>query len=610
MVQINFKAPYLSIKDLKSAELPDFTVLIGRNGIGKTQLLEAMQKGQVAVSNFLPSDIKMYNLSSFRPQDSGMASWGDSSFPERTAQKYFSSSRKGDLPLVEVAENIFEEIVNAFNLTEGSDNRCQFEDELRSKISSLTSYGGFPMLETSNALRTYCQKIQREVIGHIRLDGNSRNRTSLTEPAVLFILTLKLTGKLPHEVCREDILRAANYEGEPIANSLSHVFTRYKVEQFSWAHSQGEKSEKSFKSLMSQYRKKNLPPWITLRKYLDQMREAAGDPELFNFEFSDPKADQIDFVSHSSYLFETRLTNKATGESYSTQTLSSGEKILMSLCLASFNQSIGRQLPKLVLLDELDTVLHPSMISALISGLKTLFVEKGTPIIMATHAVTTVAMVEEGEIYRVVRSNNEIELKPATKSEAVFELSEGIATIDTGLKIASSGVADITILTEGKNALHLKRWVNLFYSPDKVEVFDDLLNKTGKDQLKTYGQFLAKMKTNSHFLIVWDCDAEKTATKLEEDLHNVDNVTAFSFEKRNNAIAKEGIENKYDEEYLEPHAIESTRVATKEVLGYSFDSGKKTEFAEFIFSKGTKEHFQHFDDLRQVVDDILSRLPN
>ena len=610
MIEIRFKNPYLSIKNLKSAELPDFTVLIGRNGIGKTQLLEAMQKGQVTVSNFLPSDIKMYNLSSFRPRDSGTASWGGSSFPERTVEKYFSSSKKGDLLLVEVAENIFEEIVDAFDLTEGSDNRRQFEDELRNEIISLTSYGGFPILETSNALRTYCRKIQRDVISQIRSDGNPQTRTSATDPAVLVILTLKLTGKLPHEICREDILRAANYEGEPIANSLSHVFTRYKVEQFSWAHQEGEKKGKeSFGSLMLQYREEHTPPWVTLRKYLKQMRESAGDPKLFNFAFSDPEEDQIHFVGHSSYSFETKLTNKATGDSYSTKTLSSGEKVLMSICLASFNRSIGRELPKLVLLDELDTVLHPSMISALVLGLKTLFVEKGTPVIMATHSVTTVAMVEEDEIYRVVRSNNKIELKPATKSEAVSELSEGIATIDTGLKIVSSGVAPITILTEGKNTLHLKRWASLFY-PEKVEIFEGLSDKTGKDQLKTYGQLLAKMNTNSHFLIVWDCDAKAIAEKLKEDLNDVEHITAFSFEERNNKIAEKGIENKYDEEDLKPFSNRITEAATGELVRYSFNGRKKREFAEFIFSEGTRRHFQYFDDLRQAVNKILSELPN
>ena len=609
MIQIEFKSPYLSIKNLKSAELPDFTVLIGRNGIGKTQLLEAMQKGQVAVSNFLPSEIKMYNISSFQSRDSGRTSWGNCIFVESTVEKYFSSSIKGVPSLVAVAGNIFKEIIDDFDLTDGSNNRRQFEDKLRNEITSLRNYGSFPMLKMSDALQDYCQKIQRDVISHIRSDHNSQTRTPATDPAMLVILALKLSGKLPHEICREDILRAANYEGEPIANSLSYVFTRYKVEQFSWAYNEGQVSEKSIKSLMLLYREKHLPPWITLRKYLDQMRVATGNPELFNFEFSDPETDQINFANHSRYSFETKLTNKTTGDSYSIQTLSSGEKILMSLCLASFNQSIGRELPKLVLLDELDIVLHPSMISALISGLKTLFVEKGTPVIMATHSVTTVAMAEEGEIYRVIRSNNEIELKPATKSEAVSELSEGIATIDTGLEIASSGVAPITILTEGSNALHLKKWASFFY-PDKVKVFDGLQDKTSKSQLKTYGQLLAKMSTNSHFLIVWDCDAEQIARELKKDLRERGNVTAFSFKKRSNTIAEKGIENKYDEKDLELFSNCITEAATGELVRYSFDGRKKREFAEFIFSKGTKEHFQHFDDLRQAVDNISSELPS
>ena len=602
MIQIEFKSPYLSIKNLKSAELPDFTVLIGRNGVGKTQLLEAIIGGQIAVSNSSTPEIKMYDLSSFQPLDSNRVSWGDCISAESAVEKYFNSSIKGAPPLVVVAENIFKEIVNDFGLSEGSEDRLQFEDEFRNR----TNLGVSSILRgRDDALKSYWERIQKDVLNHIKRSPT----TSATNLQIIILQTLKLTGKFPHEICRKDVLRAANYEGEPIANSLSHIFARYKVEQFSWAHKEGEKSENSFESLMSQYRRENVPPWITLERYLHQMRESTGDPELFNFEFSNPEQDQIDFVDHSMYSFESKMTNKATGDSYSTKTLSSGEKILMSLCLASFNQSIGRRQPGLVLLDELDTVLHPSMISALISGLKTLFVEKGTPVIMATHSITTVAMVEEGEIYRVVRNNNGIELKSATKSEAIIELSEGVATIDTGLKIASSGVAPITILTEGNNALHLKKWASLFY-PDKVKVFDGLQDKTNKSQLKTYGQLLAKMSTNSHFLIVWDFDAEQIAKELKKDLREGGNVTAFSFKKRSNTIAEKGIENKYDEENLKPFANCTTEVATGELVKYSFDGRKKKEFAEFIFSEGTDRHFQYFDDLRRVVDNILSQLPD
>ena len=91
------------------------------------------------------------------------------------------------------------------------------------------------------------------------------------------------------------------------------------------------------------------------------MREASDDPELFNFEFSDPENEKITFLHHAQYSFEAKFRNRSTGESYSVESLSSGEKILMSLCLAAFNRNMGRRQPGLLLLDELDAVLHPSM---------------------------------------------------------------------------------------------------------------------------------------------------------------------------------------------------------------------------------------------------------
>ena len=60
--------------------------------------------------------------------------------------------------------------------------------------------------------------------------------------------------------------------------------------------------------------------------------------------------------------------------------LSSGETILMALCMAWFNQSMGRKRPELLPLDELDAMLHPSMVGALVSCLKDLFVRQGTKV--------------------------------------------------------------------------------------------------------------------------------------------------------------------------------------------------------------------------------------
>ena len=225
---------------------------------------------------------------------------------------------------------------------------------------------------------------------------------------------------------------------------------------------------------------------------------------------------------------------------------------------------------------------------------------------MATHSVTTVSVLEEGEIYRLVRDEHRIEIQPTPKSEAVLELSEGLATIDTGLRIvASRRSAPVTILTEGHNALHLMKWARLFF-PDQVDVFSDLPASTGKDQLLTYGRLLSKMSGNSRFPIVWDCDAKSKATTLASELPETASVTAFAFEPRENTVAPKGIENKYEEDILRPY---SNRVLDdNEVeLCRSLDSGKKGDFARHVFKSGTPEFFVHFDDLRVTVSEILSR---
>ena len=217
-------------------------------------------------------------------------------------------------------------------------------------------------------------------------------------------------------------------------------------------------------------------------------------------------------------------------------------------------------------------------------------------------------MLEEGDIFRIERRNNRVSISSVTKFEAVTELSEGIATVDTGLKIAVSTVTPITILTEGKNALHLKKWSSLFFSDD-VEVFDQLPDKTGSSQLETYGLLLSKMQTNSHFLIVWDCDAERNAQNLRSQISNSVNVTAFSFTKRPNCIVSKGIENKYDESILEPFSTRTTDSTGKEIAR-SFNSSKKSQFARHVITEGDENYFQYFDDLYTAVIQILDKLAN
>ena len=75
-MKLNLKSSHLSIKSLTAPPLPPFAVLIGRNGVGKSQLLDAIQQGSASTPE--GTVIEKYDIASSRPPSSEAASWGGS----------------------------------------------------------------------------------------------------------------------------------------------------------------------------------------------------------------------------------------------------------------------------------------------------------------------------------------------------------------------------------------------------------------------------------------------------------------------------------------------------------------------------------------------------
>ena len=243
------------------------------------------------------------------------------------------------------------------------------------------------------------------------------------------------------------------------------------------------------------------------------------------------------------------------------------------------------------------------MVAALVRTLKTLFVPQGTKVLMTSHSAMTVAALDEADIFRVVRTGSDVKVSSATKSKAINELSEGLATVDVGLRIAAYDGAKVTILSEGHNTKHLKRWAELSF-PRDVHVFEELEQHTNDQQLLEYGRLLGKMDTNTHFVIVWDCDAAGKAEALRSELPNGTKVTPFAFASRENAIAHNGIENNYDEEILEPYSTTTTG-NDGTLLSRGFQSNRKAEFAKHVLQHGTSQYFTHFQELYDIVSETL-----
>ena len=608
-MKIQLKERYRSIAGLTTEDLPDFAILIGRNGAGKSQLLAALAEGQALIPGIGVDEMELYDMGSFHTRNANQANRNANRFARTTADD-FLLSQAGGRPLVEFAANIFKAVNRHIENESGAQARDDLGRNLREEIRRLPDFGVFAVGEPRSL---YHEGLFDHVIRPLMPEESrtGRGRASDQPPnrfnnnrAALLSAAMKLNGKLPHELVRDDILRAGHYEGDTLSNTVSEVFTASKVDEFIWAHHQIETERVDFRELIGRYREMYRPPWAVLREILAQMRDLAGDDGLFDFDFSDPDGYEITMGNYEQFAFKSEMTNCTTGTKYELDALSSGEKILMALCLVSFNQYLGRRLPKLLLLDELDAVLHPSMVAALVGTLKTLFVPRGTKVLMTSHSPMTVAALEETDIFRMVRTGDHVGIYRTTKSDAINELSEGLATVDVGLRIASYDEAKVVILTEGHNAKHLKKWAELSF-PEDVRVFEGLEQHSNDDQLLAYGRMLAKMDTNTHFIIVWDCDAVQKATTLRRELSEIAKVTPYAFKKRaDNTIARRGIENNYDEEILEPYST-TTTLNDGTVLSRGFLNNRKTEFAIHILQNGTAEYFTNFQGLHDIVRGIL-----
>ena len=607
-MKIELKRRYLSISELICPKLPDFTVLTGKNGVGKTQFLQALQAGYAAVSGIDKRSIELYNLASFQPNEAG---GGHASFDlARSTAQHYLNSHEGK-SLVDVAREIYDQFRTKHeNL--GKERGDAFDRDVRSRIMRVPDFSAFPMSylkgadSYENALRRLVWTPLKERVRQDISTGTRRNSPFRGDPVALISSAMKQSGTLPHEVTRENIGQAAHYAGNIIENKISRIFCEYKRDQYEWMHRQFEirRIAVSRDDLLSEYHKRYPPPWDTLREVMARMREVAGESCLFDFDFSDPADIHLGLDNFNDFKFRAQMTNRATGEQYGLESLSSGEKILMTLCLAAFNQRLGGGRPKLLLLDELDAMLHPSMIRALVEVLVSLFVEQGSKVVMTSHSPMTVAALPGAEVFRVDREATRIRIVSASSTEAIDELSEGLATVDAGLRIAAlSGKVDVTILSEGHNARHLQRWMELMF-PQDVQVFDKLAAYTNKDQLHSYGLMLGAMRPETHFVIVWDCDATNHAQKLSEQLPANAKVVPFVFSKRENRIARKGIENNYEEDILRPFSVTISDSEGRE-LSRDFNGRRKTEFADHVRQNGDETYFKYFEELRALVAAIL-----
>lgn len=431
-VKLRLKQPYLSIKELPETTLPSFSVITGINGSGKSHLLQAIEKGLIEIEGVAhnKNEIRLFDWSNFLPVI------GESSNPHSAYQ-----SRGAAIGTIYSRRQSYVHSISTFFSSKGITGPSEINDPAWLAIA------------TEEQVRHLLQKCSKNGI----LIGNNPNSTLISA----FINTRKnqLSGYRQELQQYGTLLqsieaKASQQNGSildigeddirdflPIQWSSGGMLQLQIADWFSkwhaaWEYNRmnrfyAESGEATRKWLSdNDFQKKFGPePWELINKVLSE----AGVRYRFN------RPDNTLENLHEN--FQLKLEDPIDGTSISAQSLSPGEKVFLAVTLLLYQSeeaAVLAKLPRVLLLDEVDAPLHPSLTKALIRILHSELVERcGMAIVMTTHSPSTVALAPVNSVYELVRSPRQ--LRPIRPSAASQILSSGFVSISS---------ADVVVLVE------------------------------------------------------------------------------------------------------------------------------------------------------------------
>jgi energy-coupling factor transporter ATP-binding protein EcfA2 len=434
-MNLRFTKQHKSIKDLPSVAVPNFTVITGTNGSGKTHLLEAIKNGAVVVTGCPRTEgsVLPFDWTSFAAKVSENAS-PDQVHQQRenaiTTALQQQNSHAKQLPQYFLNQKIagHAQIADPAWLANASDQ------EIESVLLVCTRRDQALDEGAAAKFRTGFAKHRDSVITNFRgalqpygdLATILERQASQAECSLLTVDESTLRDSFPLT------WNATNTLQVEFAGWFSAWHATYEYNKVNeYYHTQRGETDRHYLSDEVFRQKYGNEPWDIANSVL----LTAG----FRHRFSKPTHQ----IGNLAKPFQLRLIDPDDGTELKTTELSSGEKILLAITLMLY-QSTGDlglvNLPKLLLLDEVDAPLHPSFTRSLIETLADKFVgELDVAVIMTTHSPSTVALAPEESVYELVRRPRE--LRKTSISAATQILSAGFVSVTP---------TDIVVITESR----------------------------------------------------------------------------------------------------------------------------------------------------------------
>ncbi|HTI59260.1 ATP-binding protein [Mucilaginibacter sp.] len=455
-MKIKFDGKFKSLKEFESDELTDFVVITGKNGSGKSQLVECITDSFQSVHNsqfdrdfklFFNPPIHRIQKSDLKYNVAGLAT----SLDIKKKIDHYSTQFIGlQSDLKKLFAVLLDKHINLkdFLLTDVDNFKNQLE-EMGLNIADLYNEKGLTHHDVPEEVKLKSlQKTMRsdvdlfEVVSIIK---NQKNKpVNEIDKADFFDSGLNEKFIDSSDLFRSEIeLIFLNY----IRRFHNNAFLNFNKQRFGEDNNSVEDSE--FQELYPE-------PWVVMNKILEDhnvdFKILAPNLKKYNEELN----------------LEVHFIKNDTNIPLSYNALSSGEQIIIGLLLKLFTVDYydkDLKFPELIVLDEPDVHLHPTMSKLLIDVLFESFVKRlGIKVIMTTHSATTVALAPDDCIYEMSNTPNS-SLSKVIKDYALGVLTGNIPTLSIDYKNHKQ------VLLE---------------SPTDVKYFQTLFNKLNSEEKLNY----------------------------------------------------------------------------------------------------------------------------
>ncbi len=558
-MELRFNSKYISIDQFSPVEISDFTVLTGVNGSGKSHLLEAIEKRNVAISGMEQAHIVLFNYETFRLDNESAFNAHQLSAERESAWQYHEQQIKNN--------------VHSWRSGLG-DNYEPLKAACKADNKSFWSLPGEPVKQFKQNIKNYF---------------NTPNIKNNQQAQGIYSLVKKVPYSID-EIQHDDFVKLYKpfvFKNDFLPNQLGKIFWDYYVKYRSNQVNEfeNEKHGKNYE-VLSEEEFVNVhgeKPWELVNRILEAF-------DTLQYKVNSPEGS--DYFGN----FQLRLKHTEINDlEIEFSSLSSGEKILMALVASVYKSSSDKHFPDVLLLDEVDASLHPSMMKNMLEVIKNIFLKQGVKVILVTHSPTTIALAPEESVFIMNRSGlNRIEKK--SKQDALTILTQGFATLEQGLKLFDQVArTQLTIITEGRNTALITKALQM-HNINEVEVLAGVEGVSGKNQLKTLFDFLSKTQHENRVIFVWDCDVNIQAP-------DANNTFPYTLPVNpDNNIARKGIENMFPEELFGDY-VKTINMSDGAVIT-EFDTNRKRDFEEFVIARDNTNDFHKFSSLITEIERV------